>query len=74
MVSGLGAPLLPWSGFGGGSSATARRDMRGESTAGIPPISQMLTFGILGYGKARPPLISGAEDRTVGGMDEAAEV
>ena len=51
----LGAPLLPWSGFGGAVSATAQRVTRGGSTEGILPISRTLTLVLLAHKNDCPP-------------------
>ena len=52
----LGAPPLDKGGFGGGGSATTQEVTRGGSTAAIPPISRMLTFGCVG-GQEGPPTV-----------------
>ena len=66
-----GAPLFEDGGFVRGCSATAQRLTRGRSTAAIPPISRTLKLERFGGGAARPPLICGAGDPTVGDKDEA---
>jgi len=69
----LGAPPLGKSGIGMGHSATAKRVTRGGSTTTKPPISRALTCDGFEGERTRPPLICGALDLMVGGMDEAAE-
>lgn len=54
-----------------GASATAQELTRGGSTVAIPPISRTLKLGRFRDGAARPPLICGAGDPTVGGRREA---
>lgn len=66
-----GAPLFEDGGFVRGRSATAQSLTRGGSTAATLPISRTLKLGRFGDGAARPPLICGAGDPTVGGRGEA---